>query len=177
MNKINHFMFAVGLCLIFFELNFILNFINLAFIIIFSLIFGVLIDYDYKFNRKAPWYHKRTWIQEPLGFILVGLPLAFILSLFNKNFFILVLAPYFSHVLLDYLCIFGTYPLAPFSKIKKKEGFGIFIPDDLFIKSENPRNWTRRVKVKKIKGISENYFTIFNLILLITILLFKLKIF
>ena len=173
MNWLNHFIFAISLSLIFVELNFI----NLIFVIVFSLLFGVLIDLDHKFNRRAPWYHKRTWIQEPLGFVLVGLPLALVLSLINKNFFILVLVPYFSQTLLDYLCVYEAYPLAPFSKIKKKEGWGLFIPDNLLVKSENSRKWAERIKVKKIKGISENYFTIFNLILFITILSFKLNIF
>jgi len=143
-------------------------------IILFSLIFGILIDYDHKFNKKAPWYHKRTWIQEPFGFLIIGLPLSFILGKIDKIFFILVLIPYASHIFLDYLCIFETYPLAPFLKIKKKEGLGIFIPDNLFIKSENTQKWARRVREKNIKGISENYFTLFNLIFLIIVVFVKL---
>jgi hypothetical protein len=75
---------------------------------------------------------------------------------------------------LDYLCVFETYPLAPLLKIKKKEGLGIFIPDDLFVRHEDSKKWARRVKIKKIRGISENYFTIFALLLLIFILLIKI---
>jgi len=169
MNGINHFIFAISLCLFFLDLSVF----NLAYVTIFSLIFGVLIDLDHKINKKAPWYRKRTWVQEPLGFVFIGLPLAYLLSLIDKNLFILVSIPYLSHIFLDYLCIFETYPLAPFSKIKKEEGFGIFIPDDLFIKSKNSKKWSERVKNKKIRRISENYFTIFNLILFTLVLLSK----
>ncbi len=173
MNWLNHFIFAISLCLLFipFDLT------NMLFIVLFSLIFAIFIDYDQKFNKKAPWYHKRTWVQEPLGLIMVGLPLSFIFSMIDKIFFILVLIPYASHILLDYLCIFETYPLAPFLKIKKKEGLGIFIPDNLFIKSENSKKWRKRIKEKNIKGISENYFTLFNFIFLIIVVLFKFNIF
>ncbi len=170
MNKVNHFIFALNLCLLFLELNVL----NLAYIAIFSLTFGVLLDLDHKFNKKAPWYHRRTWIQEPLGFIFIGLPLARLLSLIDKSFFILVSIPYLSHILLDYICIFETYPLAPFLKVRKKEGIGIFIPDDLFVKSENSEKWIKRVKSKSINGVSENYFTLFNLVLLVMIFISKL---
>lgn len=166
MNQLNHFIFATSLYLIFIELNII----NLFYIVLFSLIFTVLIDYDHKFLRKKAWYNQRTWIQEPFGFIFIGIPLAFLLSLINRIYFVLVITPYLSHIFLDYLCVFEAHPLAPFSKLKKSEGFGVFIPDNLF-GSKNSKKWAKRVKLKKIRGISENYFTIFNLILFITIIL------
>lgn len=97
------------------------------------------------------------------------MPLAHLLSLIDRNFFILVSIPYLSHIFLDYLCIFETYPLAPLLEVKKREGLGIFIPDDLLVKSENSEKWIKRAKSKKINGISENYFTIFNLALLVVI--------
>lgn len=147
------------MCLIFLEIDSI----NLFYIGLFSLIFAVLIDYDHKFGKKKPWYHQRTWVQEPFGFILIGLPLALILSLINKIFFVLVIIPYLSHIFLDYLCVFETFPLAPFSKIKKKEGIGIFIPSS--------EKWKRRIK----KGISESYFLYFNLILFLLVLFYKLR--
>lgn len=79
---------------------------------------------------------------------MVGLPLAFILSRIDKAFFILVSIPYLSHILLDYLCVFEARPLAPLFRIKKKEGLGIFIPDDLY-KSVNSKRWKERAKAKK----------------------------
>lgn len=162
MNSINHFIFSISLCLIFLELSSI----NLFYIIFFTLIFAVLIDYDHKFHEeKKSWYNQRTWVQEPFGFILIELPLALILSLINKIFFVLVIIPSLTHIFLDYLCIFGTSPLAPFSKVKKKEGMGIFIPSS--------EKWKMRAKGK----ISENYFLIFNLLLFSLILLYKMKIF
>lgn len=169
MNGINHFIFAINLCLIFLGISSS----NLVFIILFSLMFGVLLDIDHLFNRSSQWYHKRTWVQEPVGFVLIGIPLAFAISMLDRIFLSLVLIPYASHIVLDYLCIFETYPFAPFSKVKKREGLGIFIPDDLFIRSKNSKMWSKRVKIKNIEGISENYFTIFNLILLFSILVFK----
>jgi hypothetical protein len=133
----------------------------------------LLIDLDHKLNKKAPWYAKRTWIQEPLAIFIIALPLATLFSVIDKFFFVLILLLYVAHILLDYLCIFEAQPLAPFFKIKKKEGLGIFIPDDLFRKSENSRKWTKRVKVKKIKGISENYFTIISILLLFSSILIR----
>jgi len=172
MNSLNHFVFAIGACLLFIPFSLI----NVLLAALFSLIFGVLIDCDHTLNKKSPWYHKRTWIQEPFGLVTIGLPLSFILGVIDKIFFILVLVPYATHVLLDYLCVFETFPLAPFSKIKKREGLGIFIPDGLFIKSENSKRWARRIEEKNIRGISENYFTVFNLVFLITVLFFKLNV-
>lgn len=175
MNKINHYLFSISLCLFFVKLT-IFNFVL---VIVFTFLINLLLSifHEYYKKEKRPWYHRRTWIEEPFGFIIIGLPIAFILSMINKMFLVLVLVPYFSHIFLDYLCIFETCPLAPFSTIKKKEGLGIFIPDDLFTKSENSKRWAKRVKIKKISGLSENYFTIFNLILLVIVFLFKFKIF
>lgn len=104
------------------------------------------------------------------------MPLAVILSLVNKIFFILVIVPFLGHIFLDYLCVHEACPLAPFSKIKKKEGLSIFIADNLFVRSQNSKKWAERVKAKNIEGVSENYFTLFNLVLIIIILLFKLNI-
>lgn len=173
MNKINHFLFSFSLTLLFVEPDFI----GLVKATLFSLVFGVLIDLDHLFNKKAPWYLKRTWIQEPMGLLVIGIPLAFLLSLVDKSLFPLVLVPYGSHILLDYLCIFEARPLAPFFDIRKKEGWGIFVPDDLFHRSENSRRWVMRVKSKGIKGVSENYFTVFNLIFLVSVIVYKIVFF
>jgi len=165
MNWLNHFIFNTALCLLFLPCNFT----NVVLILIFSFMFSTLIDYDHLLNKKAPWYRKRTWLQEPTGLVMVGLPLSFLLARINKIFFILILVPYAGHIFLDYLCIFEAYPLSPFLKIKKREGLGIFIPDSL-VKSEVNRKWKQRVKARKIKAISENYFTPFSIAFLIFVL-------
>lgn len=154
MNSINHFIFSLSLCLL---LGFNQS-IELP--IIFSFVFAVLIDLDHFYKKiKKPWEARRTWIQEPLGLILVGFPLALLLSFINKSFLLLTLIPYSSHIFLDYLCVFEAFPLAPFSKIKKPKGMGVFIP--FYFK------W-------KMKGkISENYFLMTNLIFLLIFFLFK----
>ena len=171
MNRLNHYLFSISLGMLFLKWNVF----NLILIILFTFLINELLDFFHNYKKeKRPWYHRRTWIEEPFGFIFVGLPLAFTLSFINKIFLILILVPYASHIILDYLCIFETFPLAPFSRIKKKEGLGIFIPDDLFVKSENSKKWAKRVKLKKIRGISENYFMIFNLILFILVIFFKI---
>ena len=154
MNSINHFIFSLSLCLFLgFSKNILLP-------IIFSFIFAVLIDLDHFYKKiKRPREARRTWVQEPFGLILLGFPLAFLLNLLNKSFLWLTLIPYSSHIFLDYLCVFEAFPLAPFSKIKKPKGMGIFIPSHY--------NW-------KMKGkISENYFLFINLILFL-ISLYKL---
>ena len=161
MNKMNHFIFALTLCLIFLPPSLL----NLSLAIVFSFLFGVAIDYDHDFDLKDPWYRKRTWVQEPFGLIFIGLPLALVLSRLDDIFFPLILVPYVSHILLDYLCIFETFPLAPFSSFKKREGLGIFIP--------NSERWLKRVRRKKLKGIPENYFLPFNFLLLFAVILLK----
>ncbi len=169
MNWLNHYIFAVSMCLLFLETNLY----NLLFILLFSLVFGTMMDIDHALNKKAPWYHKKMWIQEPLSLVLIGLPIAVVLSFVDKMFFVLVLVPYASHIFLDYLCVSEAHPLAPFSKIKKKEGLGIFIADDLFRKTQNSKDWARRAKAKGMKAVSENYFTLFNVLLLVAVVIFK----
>lgn len=169
MNWLNHFIFAVWVCFLLVPPSLT----NALLVTSFSLVFGVLIDLDHRFNRRAPWYRKRTWIQEPPALVTVGLPVSLLLSRIDEIFFVLVLVPYASHVLLDYLCVFEASPLAPFSKVKKREGLGVFIPDSFLVKSENSKKWERRVRDKNIKGISENYFTPFNVASLIMVILLK----
>jgi len=170
MNKLNHFLFSLAVCLIIFDINLK----NLALIIIFSFLFGIAIDIDHVINKKAPWYRKRTWVQEPFGLIILGVPIALLLGLIDKKFILLVLIPYSTHIILDYLCIFEAFPLAPFSKVKKKEGKGLFIPDSLFSKSNVYKMWKERVMKKNINGISENYFTVFCIVFLSIILILKI---
>lgn len=160
MNKINHFLFALSTTLLVIPLSVE----NILFTALFSLIFSVFIDFDHYLNKNTPWYRRRTWIQEPFGFVIIGLPLAFLLSKVNEVFLFMIIIPYGSHIVLDYLCIFEAYPLAPFSRIKKREGLGIFVP--------NSKEWKERVKAKKIKAISENWFTLITFALFL-IVLFK----
>ena len=142
---------------------------------VFSLVFAVLIDFDHVLNRDAPWFMKRTWIQEPTGYAIIGFPLALLLGVLDKTFTPLTLASYGSHILLDYLCVFEARPFAPFLDVRKREGLGIFIPDDFFHSSPNSRRWRERVKAMGIKGVSENYFTPFALLLLFIVLCVKLS--
>lgn len=167
MNPLNHFLFALNMVLIFLDSS-----VSLFFIVLFCLLFGNLVDLDHLLNKKAPWYHKRTWIQEPFGFLVIGFPIAIALSFLNKSFFLLVLIPYASHLILDYFCIHEAYPLAPFSKLKKREGFGIFRADFPFIRMDYSKSWKRRIESIHHVTVSENYFLIFNLCLLFFLIVF-----
>ena len=159
MHSLNHFIFSFSLCLLLLEPNLQ----NVFWAAIFSLVFSVLIDLDHWYKKiKRPWFARRTWIQEPPALFLIALPIALLLRFLNPSFFYLTLASFSSHILLDYLCVFKARPLAPFSKLEKPEGFGIFVPAT--------HKWRRRIKGK----ISENYFLIFNLIFLLATLYFKL---
>ena len=137
-----------------------------------SLIVNYLIDQDHKFNKKAKWYFKRTWIQEPFSIVLIALPLWAVISIFNKYFANCFFIIWVSHIIADYLCIFPARPLAPFNnRIIKPEGCGIFYPDALIFKTENEMRWKERVRRKGIRAVSENLFTGFLLPLLIIYLL------
>jgi len=72
MNRLNYFLFSVSLCLTLLKPSFT----NPALTVLFPLVFGVLIDLDHVLNKKAPWHHKRSWVQEPLGLVTIGLPFA-----------------------------------------------------------------------------------------------------
>ncbi len=100
------------------------------------------------------------------GLLVVGLLLACIFSSFDWQFFYVVLAPYASHILLDYLCVFEAEPFALLLRIKKREGLGLFVPGVLFHRSINSARW--RVKAEKSgwRAVSENYFTPVNLAIL-----------
>ncbi len=166
MNQLNHFLFSIACTILFLDR---LNVESFLIIIAFAYLVNDFISFFHERYRREekPWYHKRTWIEEIPGLILIGIPLAYLLSFINAKFFWFVLIPYLTHILCDYLCIFEATPFDPFIKWKKKEGWGIFIPDDLIWKSENSVRWAHRVKVKKLKGISENYFTPFAILFLL----------
>ncbi len=166
MNPLNHFIFAVSLTLVAVGPH---TYSTVLAVLVTSLIFSVLIDLDHLVNKRAPRHHKRTWIQEPLGLVLIGIPLATLLYRLTANIsaFYMIIVPYASHILLDYLCIFEADPLSPITKrFRKKEGLGIFYPDSL-VKGSNERYWNSRVNERGYRAISENYFTPIALALLI----------
>ena len=107
---------------------------------------------------KKPKKYHRTWIEEPFSLIIIGIPLGLILSTIKPEYFFLVIIPYTLHIIQDYLTIHEVSPLAPFSK--KNVNIGFFKP---FPKP----SW-----YKKEKGISENYFLILNIVILIGIYFF-----
>jgi len=86
--------------------------------IIFSFVFAVLVDLDILVGRwiGKPRHHSRTWVQEPFGVLLLGIPLGLIAQQFLTNGFLLVVIPYASHIILDYLSLHEVSPFAPFSQ-------------------------------------------------------------
>ena len=149
MNWINHFIFSI-ICL-----KSIVEQASFSEIIIFSLLFSVLVDLDlaYSIINRNPRHHLRTWVQEPLAILIIGLPIAVILSLVKPYYLLMVLIPYASHVLLDYITIHEVEPFAPFSK--KKINVGI----------------VRAFPAKPaIKAVSEHYMLMLNIILLVIVL-------
>jgi membrane-bound metal-dependent hydrolase YbcI (DUF457 family) len=153
MNIINHFLTSFIFLYVFF-----IEKVIIIEIIIFSLIFGVLIDLNQLIGRKMgkPSKHTRTWIEEPFGLIFIGIPIGIILSLIKKEYFFLTIIPFGLHILLDYVTIHEVSPLAPFSKKNINMGF---------FKSNPPPSWYSG----KEKGIPENYFLILNIIIVIII--------
>jgi|APSaa5957512622_1039677.scaffolds.fasta_scaffold128272_1 membrane-bound metal-dependent hydrolase YbcI (DUF457 family) len=119
-------------------------------IIVFSLIFGVLIDFDQIIGKlmKKPIHHRRTWLEEPFGLAFVGIPIGVVLSLFKPDYFFMITIPFLLHIVLDYLTIHEVAPLAPISNKTIKIGFFKSFP--------KPR-WYK----KHERGISEVYFTFF----------------
>ena len=122
-----------------------------------ALVFGVLVDLDHLVSR-GPWWHRRTWIQEITGLLLVGVPLALAANTLWPGAWAYILPPYASHVALDYLCVFEARPLDPLPRPLKREGLGIFYPDTLW-RSENTGRWRRRVAERGYRAVSENLYT------------------
>lgn len=157
MNLFTHFLFSL------FILKLVSYSSNLFFQIFVCITLNLIIDLDHLLPGRLK--RKRRWIQEPFGIILFSCILFFILRL---NWKISFLIP-FSHLFLDYLCIYEAYPLAPFTyKVKKPICFGVVIPDDL-LNSKHAKFWKRLAKIYNCKGISENYVTLIFLLLLIFI--------
>lgn len=155
MNRTNHFLTSFIVLFIIFRNN-----ISIIEIVLFSYIFGVLLDQNNKIGRylKKPKGHKRTWIEEPFGLILIGIPLGLILSIIKVEYFLMVIIPYGLHIIQDYLTIHEVSPFAPFSNKTIKVGFFKAVP---------PASWYTGNE----KGISEIYFLILNIIITIIILL------
>jgi membrane-bound metal-dependent hydrolase YbcI (DUF457 family) len=102
-----------------------------------------------------------------MGLILLGVPIALIVSAINKDFFLLTILAYSSHIFLDYLCVFPARPLEPFSnKEYKKLGHGIFYP-------HYPKKWRDFVEKNKIRASDELIFGVLILILLVILVIFK----
>lgn len=172
MNPFNHFLASFNVLLILFH-----NTASIGEILLFSLVFGTLLDLDEivgtlqkksKYNLRNESFKEldkgdlRTWIHEPFGFIIVGITLGILFAIFLKPYyFLLIIIPYALHIIMDYLTIHkAASPLAPFSKKTIKTGF---------IRPVPAPNWFKRKK-----GFSENYVLILNLFITIILLLIYL---
>ena len=162
MNFINHFLTAFNLLLLLFQHK-IGNGIGLLELFLFALIFGVLIDAEMLIGifQKKPRKHLRSWIQEPFGLLFIGVPIGLLFSLIKREYFLLTVIPFAVHIVLDYITIHEVSPLAPFSQ--KNINLGIF-------KSFPKEKWyTGKWYTGKEKGISENWFTLLNIVLFVLI--------
>ncbi len=110
--------------------------------LLFSFLFAVLIDLDILVGRRLgkPRHHSRTWVQEPFGVLILAVPIGLIAQQFIAHGFILVIIPYASHIILDYLSHHEVSPLAPFKKwdirvglfrpFRERAGIG---PSEIFV--------------------------------------------
>ena len=149
MNWLNHFLLSFNLLFLILGKTASLNEIIAS-----SVIFGIMLDLDH----AAKWLftkekrYLRTWIQEPFGFAVIGIPIAIILSvLLQPYYFALVLVPYLSHIALDYLTVNEVSPVAPFSKKRFRLGFIRQFPESVYSSAYK-------------KGISENYVLAANML-------------
>ena len=159
MNPFNHFLVSFNVLLILFH-----KFATIGEIILFSLIFGALLDLDEIFGTllKRPEYHLRTLVQEPFGFILIGIPFGILFAFMLKPYyFFLIIIPYALHIILDYMTFHEAKPLLPFSKKTVRTGFIRPIPPTSCYK----------IKFEGEKGVPESYVLILNLIVAVTLLL------
>ena len=128
MNTVSHFLagFIVGLLIL---ITRVITWIDILIILTFS----TLIDLDHLVNyfRGENRYHLRSFIQEPLGIAMIGIPVGIVLSFLLGSFiyFWLVIGVYSSHIILDYISTFEALPLDPFTKkIVKPETMGFVFP-------------------------------------------------
>ena len=93
--------------------------------LLFAFFFGPCIDADLFvglwMGKQAD--HLRTWFQEPLGVLFVGVPAGLLLSSIKPEYLVFAVLPYASHIIMDYVTHHTVCPLAPFSKKKYKVGF------------------------------------------------------
>ena len=114
MHPINHFLIAFTLIFSLFH-----KLVSIEEIFVFSFVFGVLVDLDLIVGWLSGLNgtRVRSWFQEPLGLVLLGLPLGLLLSVWyvNSVYVLLVIIPWGSHIVADYLAFHVVRPLAPFS--------------------------------------------------------------
>lgn len=151
----NHFLTAFNLLLILYHEQ-----TTVWRIALFAFLFGTLVDIDMLVKRKLKIedLYVRSWVQEPAGLFLVGLPIAFLMAEINPLYFQMVLIPYALHMFLDYITVHEVYPRAPFSHKPMKVGF---------IKplAKDPR-------IHDQKGISEQYIFYANVIVTLYLVVF-----
>lgn len=155
MNWLNHFLLSFSLLFLILGKT-----ASSGEIIAASAIFGMLLDLDHiaKWLFTKEKKYLRTWVQEPFGFMIIGIPVAIALSiLFEPYYFMLVLVPYLSHIILDYLTVNEVSPLAPFSKKRFRLGFVRQFPESIYSRAHK-------------KGISENYVLACNILAFLFIL-------
>ena len=159
MHPINHFLISFTLLFSLFS-----KVVSLEEIIVFSFVFGVLVDLDLIVGWLSgiKGSKVRSWFQEPSGLVLLGFPLGVVLSLVyvDVNYILLVIIPWGSHIIADYLAFHVVRPLAPFSN--KTMFIGWFKP---LMHSE--------MKGDGRKSLSEAWVTIFISFILVTVLLFN----
>lgn len=147
MNPLNHFLLPFSILYFIFD-------VSPAITALFALAFGVLPDLDfitrrYILGRKGK--DLRTFIQEPFGILLLGIPVGLLFQYFMGHpYLYMVLIPYVSHVLLDYLVYHKVFPLAPFSH--KSMNVGIIPPVYL--------------NIGKYNKFNENYLLLVNIVVL-----------
>lgn len=153
MNGKNHFFTSFNVLALLFIKN-----ASMVEIIIFSLVFGVLIDANEIIGKKLkkPLYHRRTLVEEPAGLLLIGLPLGFLLSLVKREYLFMTLIPYAVHIILDYLTLHEVSPFTPF--LRKNIKVGIF-------KAQPDAPWYKGNE----RGVPENYFLLLNIAVTISI--------
>jgi membrane-bound metal-dependent hydrolase YbcI (DUF457 family) len=127
MNIVNHIIIAFAAMLLVFPSHPPLVLLWFAFV------FGGLVDLDgvilsLLHRKKVTSWRKaekywRTFVQEPLGFVLIGFPLAILAEYLRPGSFLLVIFPYASHIIIDYISMHDVQPLAPFSKKKCRVGY------------------------------------------------------
>ena len=164
MNFINHIIVGIIVGILLFFKQTIYYYDVILFIV---LSFYMDLDHFFKKNKRSI-YHLRTFIQEPLAILWLGIPVGLMLFLIFKSNLYFWLSPllFLTHVILDYICIFETYPLDPITqKIIKKEGYGIFFPIG--------PGWGKRKK-EFPKSINELYFLCLLIPVLIIIIFNRL---